>query len=88
MIVEYRCLWQEAFKEIDSLADVHKWAVRRMSSENVVIAGDLNAGGTFVKPADWNRCRLRGEEYSWLIADHQDTTATNTLAAYDRQQQP
>ena len=56
-----------------------------MSSENVVIAGDLNAGGTFVKPADWAQCRLRGEEYSWLIPDHLDTTATNTLAAYDRQ---
>ena len=23
--------------------------------------------------------------YSWLIQDHVDTTATNTLAAYDRQ---
>ena len=77
---------QEAFKEIDSLADVHQWAVGRMSSENVVIAGDLNAGGTFVKPTDWAKCRLRGEGYSWLIADHQDTTATNTLAAYDRQE--
>ena len=83
MNVEYCCLWQEAFKEIDSLADVHKWAVRRMSSENVVIAGDLNAGGTFVKPADWTRCRLRGEEYSWLIADHQDTTAV-TWTVIDR----
>ena len=24
------------------------------------------------------------EVYSWLIPDHVDTTATNTLAAYDR----
>ena len=50
----------------------------------VIIAGDLNAGGSYVRPADWAMCRLRGPQYGWLIADHQDTTATNTLAAYDR----
>ena len=63
---------------------MHKWAEERMSCENVIIAGDLNAGGSYVRSSDWAQCRLRGSEYSWLIADHQDTTATNTLAAYDR----
>ena len=54
--------------------------------------GDLNAGGQFVKASDWPRIRLRplrsegGEPpvYRWLIPDHVDTTASNTLAAYDR----
>ena len=55
-----------------------------MSSENIVIAGDLNAGGTFVRPADWAQCRLRGEDYSWLIPDHLGTTANNIPLAYDR----
>ena len=56
-----------------------------------LIQGDLNAGGQFVRPRDWVRCRLRAHDlsagdtvYHWLVPDHMDTTATNTLAAYDR----
>ena len=71
--------------------DVHGWVRKRMKTEDIMIAGDLNAGGQFVKASDWPRIRLRprrsdGETplYSWLIPDHMDTTASNTLAAYDR----
>ena len=47
-----------------------------------------------MKASDWARIRLRplrsedGEPpvYRWLIPDHVDTTASNTLAAYDRLQ--
>ena len=47
-----------------------------------------------MKASDWPRIRLRplrsedGEPpvYRWLIPDHVDTTASNTLAAYDRSQ--
>lgn len=71
--------------EIDSLVDAHTWAVDKLGTKNVIIMGDFNAGGTFVRPADWETNRLRQDsEYVWLIADHLDTTATNTLAAYDR----
>ena len=55
-----------------------------MGTDRVVIAGDLNAGGSYVRAAQWEACRLRGPQYTWLISDHLDTTATNTLAAYDR----
>ena len=37
----------------------------------------------FIKASDWSDIRLR-RGYDWLIPDHVDTTATNTLAAYDR----
>jgi hypothetical protein len=38
-----------------------------------------------VRGQDWPNIRLRRrEEFTWLIPDHMDTTATNTLAAYDR----
>ena len=76
--------------EIDQLADVHSWTEKRMETDHILIAGDLNAGGQFVKQSDWKDCRLRrldssGDQvYRWLIPDHMDTTATNTLAAYDR----
>lgn len=52
--------------------------------DNVIILGDLNASGQYIKSRDWETNRLRGAEYNWLIPDHVDTTATNTLAAYDR----
>ena len=44
----------------------------------------FNAGARFVRPADWDTCRLRGPEYDWLIADHLDTTSTYAMAAHDR----
>jgi len=74
-----------AASEIDSLVDAHAWAVKKLGTSNVIIMGDFNAGGAFVRPLDWETNRLRQRaEYKWLIADHLDTTATNTLAAYDR----
>ena len=70
--------------EIDSLVDVHDWVRMRMKTEDIMIAGDLNAGGQFIRQSDWSKCRLRQAGYTWLIPDHVDTTASNTLAAYDR----
>ena len=53
-------------------------------TDNIVILGDLNASGPYLKTRDWETNRLRGPTFQWLIPDHIDTTATNTLAAYDR----
>jgi len=75
---------KNAAMEIDSLVDVHDWVRRRMKTEDIMIAGDLNAGGQFIRQSDWAKCRLRQAGYTWLIPDHVDTTASNTLAAYDR----
>ena len=66
--------------------------IQLVSPQTIMCPGDLNAGGQFVKASDWPKIRLRplrsedGEPpvYRWLIPDHVDTTASNTLAAYDR----
>jgi len=70
--------------EIDGLVDVKKHVTDTWQMDNVIILGDLNASGQYIKSRDWETNRLRGAEYNWLIPDHVDTTATNTLAAYDR----
>ena len=57
---------------------------KTQGAENGIILGDFNASGAYVKTKDWQTNRLRGSEFEWLIPDHMDTTATNTLAAYDR----
>ena len=55
----------------------------RTRTTNVLIAGDLNASRPYVY--DWDKCPLRDEKkYEWYIKDHVDTTATGTMAAYDR----
>jgi hypothetical protein len=70
------------------LADVSVWARKAFRSKNQIILGDFNAGGTYVSGdggGDFDRVRLRSDrKFHWLIPDHMDTTATNTLAAYDR----
>lgn len=75
-----------AVQEIDSLVDVGLWARKSFHSKNLLFLGDFNAGGDYVKNSDWPKIRLRSDKkkYHWLIKDHVDTTATNTLAAYDR----
>ena len=55
-----------------------------MCVENIIILGDFNASGAYIRSQDWRKNRLRGAGFKWLIPDHLDTTATNTLAAYDR----
>ena len=55
-----------------------------LGAKNVILLGDFNAGGTYIRSQDWDANRLRGDEFNWLIPDHMDTTTTNTLAAYDR----
>ena len=55
-----------------------------LGAKNVILLGDFNAGGTYIRSQDWETNRLRGDEFNWLIPDHMDTTTTNTLAAYDR----
>ena len=48
-----------------------------------MIAGDLNASRPYVY--SWDNCPLRdAKKYTWYLKDHVDTTATGTMAAYDR----
>ena len=60
-----------------------RWNVNsRTRTTNILIAGDLNASRPYVY--DWDKSPLRDKKYEWYIKDHVDTTATGTMAAYDR----
>lgn len=51
----------------------------------MLVLGDLNAGGSYFSGKEATSCRARSHpDFHWLIPDHVDTTATSTLAAYDR----
>lgn len=75
----------EAVKEIDALLDVYRNVKSRWGSTEVIIAGDLNAGGAYMPKKYWPDIRLRNDRYwDWLIPDDVDTTTGNSNAAYDR----
>ena len=73
---------KQAFEEIHGLDKVREWAARRFQLDDVLIAGDFNASRPYIK--DWEGNALRKDKYAWLIQDHEDTTVTKTMAAYDR----
>jgi len=75
----------EAVKEIDALLDVYRNVKSRWGTTEVIIAGDLNAGGAYMPKKYWPDIRLRNDRYwDWLIPDDVDTTTGNSNAAYDR----
>lgn len=75
----------KALAEIEALADASIWARKAFRSKNQIILGDFNAGGSYLNKGELDSVVLRSDKrFHWLIADHIDTTATNTLAAYDR----
>ena len=74
-----------ALAEIEALADASVWARKAFRSKNQIILGDFNAGGSYLNKGELDQVALRSDKrFRWLIPDHTDTTATNTLAAYDR----
>ena len=74
---------KRAFQEIHELVAVRKWASNEFQTQNVIILGDFNASRPYIK--DWQGNALKNNpDYHWLIQDHVDTTATGTLASYDR----
>jgi hypothetical protein len=77
---------EDAVKEIDRLYDVYQaLRARTNSPPGYLLAGDLNAGCTYVRNSDWRNIRLRNSsDFVWLIGDSADTTSGNTTCAYDR----
>lgn len=55
-------------------------------AKNVVILGDLNAGGSYITIKGWQMLRLRTDpKFHWVIGDEEDTTVrAKTQCAYDR----
>lgn len=75
----------EAVKEIDALYDVYKTVKTRYGTTEVIIAGDLNAGCSYMPKKYWDSIRLRDMTYwDWLIPDSADTTTGRSDCAYDR----
>ncbi|XP_071953899.1 deoxyribonuclease-1-like [Antedon mediterranea] len=96
-IVRFKCPWTivkdfavvgvhtkptKAFDEIDSLADVYDDITNKWGLKDVIIAGDLNAGCTYVR--DWKDNRLKNKRFTWLIDDDADTNVSPSQCAYDR----
>ena len=65
---------------------VHDEVVRQWEIEDVIITGDFNAGGNYVRPKDFVEIDLfKDKDFHWLIDE--DTTVKSTNAAYDRYKQ-
>ena len=61
----------QAPTEIAGLAVAADWAAGELDCPDLLVVGDLNAGGQFMRAADWTDCPLQGEQFTWLIEDHQ-----------------
>ncbi|XP_050784014.1 deoxyribonuclease gamma-like isoform X2 [Gopherus flavomarginatus] len=72
--------------EIHQLHRVCQELSQRWGTQNVMVLGDLNAGGSYVPPSTWGSIQLRWDpRFHWLIGDGVDTTVrARTHCAYDR----
>uniref|UniRef100_K7FS61 Deoxyribonuclease n=1 Tax=Pelodiscus sinensis TaxID=13735 RepID=K7FS61_PELSI len=58
---------RDAPQEIDQLHRVCQELSQRWGTQNVMVLGDLNAGGTYIPPGAWGSIRLRwGPGFHWL----------------------
>ncbi|KAL7988222.1 hypothetical protein Chor_007141, partial [Crotalus horridus] len=77
---------REAAHELDLLFEVCMELMHWWKTENVMVLGDLNAGGAYIPMNAWARIRLRNHPaFHWLISDQEDTTVSHrTCCSYDR----
>uniref|UniRef100_A0A674JXF7 Endonuclease/exonuclease/phosphatase domain-containing protein n=1 Tax=Terrapene triunguis TaxID=2587831 RepID=A0A674JXF7_9SAUR len=77
---------QNAPHEIAQLHQVCQELSQRWGTQNVMVLGDLNAGGAYVPPSAWGSIQLRWDpRFHWLIGDGVNTTVrARTHCAYDR----
>ncbi|XP_075939200.1 deoxyribonuclease-1-like [Anarhichas minor] len=74
----------KAVLQIDALYDVVTDVNTRLNTNNIVLLGDFNAGGTYVKDSDWQKIRLfTNKSFHWLITNDQHTSV-KTGFPYDR----
>ncbi|XP_075939198.1 deoxyribonuclease-1-like [Anarhichas minor] len=74
----------DAVLQIDALYDVVADVNTRLNTNNIVLLGDFNAGGTYVKDSDWQKIRLfTNKSFHWLITNDQHTSV-KTGFPYDR----
>ncbi|XP_050405109.1 deoxyribonuclease-1 [Patella vulgata] len=76
---------KNAVREIRALHTVYEKTKHHWDLEDIIIAGDFNADGDYVRKGDWEKITLRSDRrFSWLINDDVDTTVGSTDCAYDR----
>ncbi|ESO92076.1 hypothetical protein LOTGIDRAFT_121655 [Lottia gigantea] len=76
---------RNAVNEIKALHQVYEQTKHHWALEDIIIAGDFNADGDYVRKGDWEKITLRSDRrFSWLIEDDADTTVGSTDCAYDR----
>ncbi|XP_029139824.1 deoxyribonuclease gamma-like [Protobothrops mucrosquamatus] len=85
LVLHHTCP-REAAHELDLLFEVCMELMHWWKTENVMVLGDLNAGGTYIPMSAWARIRLRNHPaFHWLISDQEDTTVSHrTCCSYDR----
>ena len=67
------------------LVTVWETAREKFELENGIIAGDLNAEGSYVSQTNLKKLKLRSDSrFTWQIGDECDTTVGNSNCAYDR----
>ncbi|XP_032066616.1 deoxyribonuclease gamma-like [Thamnophis elegans] len=77
---------REAAHELDLLFEVCMELMHWWKTENVMVLGDLNAGGAYVPMSALARIHLHNHPaFHWLISDEEDTTVSHrTCCSYDR----
>ncbi|XP_075942769.1 deoxyribonuclease-1-like [Anarhichas minor] len=74
----------DAVLQIDALYDVATDVNTCWNTNNIVLLGDFNAGGTYVRDSDWQKIRLfTDKSFHWLITDNEETSV-KTGYPYDR----
>ena len=76
---------EDAVNEISHLRDVFDFYSNETFTNNTILAGDYNAGCSYVSTSAWSNVTLRTDtRFSWLISDTTDTTVAVSSCPYDR----
>ncbi|XP_064610015.1 deoxyribonuclease-1-like [Liolophura sinensis] len=75
----------DAAAEISHLVDVYRHVAATYHTQNILIAGDMNADCAYMSANQLASSPLHGGNFTWLIDSTADTTvSTHTDCAYDR----
>lgn len=75
----------DVVNELNELDRVYEVVSGLFNTPNILIAGDLNAGCSYISGQALKELSIRRDSsYIWLIGDNQDTTVGSSSCAYDR----
>merc|ERR1711879_532667 len=71
--------------EISALVDVYDAASQHFNTKNAVIAGDMNAGCSYVCKSCWSSVKLLTDQrFFWTVSSYANTTVASSQCPYDR----